>query len=80
MGEEYTEKMLNQTLNNPYKKHIHTLAISPAKRETMLKEVLEVKITLEYPPCRSLSSSTLRRADRGPGTRQPTTELQNPVQ
>ena len=49
MSEEYTENMLNQTLNKTHKKHVHALTISLAKKKKMLKEVPEVEITLEYP-------------------------------
>ena len=49
MGKEYTEKILNLTLNSTHKKHVHSLTISVVKKERMLKEELVVKTTLEYP-------------------------------
>ena len=50
MGEEYTEQMLNKTLNKAYQEHIRSLFITPTKEGKMKKVVSEVKMTLEYPP------------------------------
>ena len=50
MGKEYTERMLNKTLNKAYQEHVLSLTISSAKKKKMQKVVLVAKTTLEYPP------------------------------
>jgi hypothetical protein len=50
MGEEYTEQMLNEILNKAYQEHIRSLYVPLTKEVRMKKVVLEVKMTLEYPP------------------------------
>ena len=42
--------MLNKTLNHAYQEHILSLFVNPIKKGKMKKVVLEVKMTLEYPP------------------------------
>ena len=44
--------MLNKMLIEAYQEHILSLHANPAKEGKMKKVVLEVKISLEYPPHR----------------------------
>ena len=50
MGKEYTERMLNKTLNKAYQDHVLSLHVTLAKEGKMKKVVLEMKMSLEYPP------------------------------
>ena len=50
MDKEYTEQLLNETLNKAYQEHIPSLSMLSAKKEKTKKEILVVKMTLEYPP------------------------------
>ena len=52
MGKEYTERMLNKTLNKAYQEHISLLHANRAKEGKMGKKVLTVKMSLEYSPHR----------------------------
>ena len=46
MDKEYTQRMLNETLNKAYQEHIFSFFVNPTKESRMKKVVLEVKMTL----------------------------------